>query len=216
MSRVNHVNSNQSKSSNPSKKFLSWKSKDKVFSYYDKEAGENVTLELPVKFLFLQHYHTVKGWNDATESGIYSNEVYYIGSEPMTVKAFKGKAIAEGLYKDIKADVIAAGGKYHRSVYVMLEDGTIANFSFKGAVVKEWSDFFNDNGNLLDNQWIEINSASDKKKGSVNYSTPVFAVGKALTKSESSKADEVADVFQQYINTYFAKPVEELEVELDF
>ena len=75
---------------NPALKFLEWSSKYKCFKYYDKEKGENVKVELPLKFVILEHYHTVKGWNDASESGIYSNEVLFLSSEELEVKAFKG------------------------------------------------------------------------------------------------------------------------------
>ena len=167
MARFAHTNQESSKSSNPTAKYLSWKSNDKQFSYYDKASGENVAVTLPFKFVFLQHYHTIKGWNDATEAGIYSNEVFFIGKEPLTVQTFKGKKIASGLYSQIKQDVIAGGGKYHRSVYVMLEDGSIANISLKGSSVKEWSDFMEDSKNLIDNQWVEVASAKDQKKGSI-------------------------------------------------
>ena len=84
--------------STPVTQYLNWKSNDKAFAYYDKEKGENVLVQLPLKFLFLEHYHTVKGWNDASESGIYSNEVYSIGKEELSVKAFKGGEIGNGLY----------------------------------------------------------------------------------------------------------------------
>jgi len=217
MARISH-NTEKSTSSNPTSKYLDWKSNDKSFSFYDKEAGENVKVGLPLKFVFLQHYHTVKGWNDASQSGIYSNEVYYIGSEPMTVRAFKGGTIAEGIYKDIKQDITNAGGKYHRSVYVMLEDGTIANLSFKGAVVREWSDFMEANKNLVDNQWIEVNSAKDQKKGSIKYSTPEFTLGANLNAKDSAQADSVASELKNYLDTYFNKEEaqEPEEVELDF
>jgi len=217
MARISH-NTEKSTSSNPTSKYLDWKSNDKSFSFYDKEAGENVKVGLPLKFVFLQHYHTVKGWNDASQSGIYSNEVYYIGSEPMTVRAFKGGTIAEGIYKDIKQDITNAGGKYHRSVYVMLEDGTIANLSFKGAVVREWSDFMEANKNLVDNQWIEVNSAKDQKKGSIKYSTPEFTLGANLNAKDSAQADSVASELKNYLDAYFNKEEaqEPEEVELDF
>lgn len=217
MARISH-NTEKSTSSNPTSKYLDWKSNDKSFSYYDKEAGENVRVGLPLKFVFLQHYHTVKGWNDASQSGIYSNEVYYIGSEPMTVRAFKGGTIAEGIYKDIKQDITNAGGKYHRSVYVMLEDGTIANLSFKGAVVREWSDFMEANKNLVDNQWIEVKSAKDQKKGSIKYSTPEFTLGAKLSAKDSAQADSVASELKTYLDAYFNKEdaQEPEEVELDF
>ena len=75
----------ETKSKNPAKKFLSWKSEEKCFAYYDKEKEENVIIDLPFKFVILEHYHTVKGWNDASESGIYSNEVFQIGNEELQV-----------------------------------------------------------------------------------------------------------------------------------
>jgi len=218
MARISHTNE-APKSANPTSKYLEWKSNDKSFSYYDKSVGENVKVELPLKFLFLQNYHTVKGWNDASDSGIYSNEVFYIGSEPMTVRSFKGGVIAEGLYKDIKPTITSAGGKYNRSIYVMLEDGTVANISLKGSGVRQWSDFMEANKNLIDNQWIEVLTSNDEKKGSIKYSTPEFTVGANLTKQDSAKADDVASELKNYLDGYFKKDVattEEVEPVLDF
>ena len=197
MARINHAQQTTT-SNNPTTKYLEWKSNDKAFSFYNKEAAAKEEVKLPLKFLFLQHYHTVKGFNDTSNSGIYSNEVFYIG-EQMSVKSFKGGLIAEGVYNDIKPKIVNAGGKYHRSVYVMMEDGSIANFSFKGAVVKEWSDFMKENKNLLDNQWVEIKEAKDKKKGSVNYSVPVFTVGQAISKDIAKKADAKADELKAFL-----------------
>lgn len=212
MARISHTSEKSNSSNNPTKRYLEWKSNNKAFEFYDKETGKKVEVGIPLKFVFLQHYHTVKGWNDASQSGIWSNEVYYIGSEPMTVRAFKGGEIASGLYKDIKQDITNAGGKYHRSIYVMLEDGTIANLSFKGAVVREWSEFFGNNQSLLDNQWIEVNTAKEQKKGSIKYSTPEFTLGKNLTAKESSMADGTALELKSYLDEYFKKE-EVLEAE---
>lgn len=198
MARINHAQQTTT-SNNPTTKYLEWKSNDKSFSFYNKEAGAKEEVKLPLKFAFLQHYHTVKGFSDASNSGIYANEVFWIGSEEMTVRSFKGGVIAEGLYKDIKPKIVNAGGKYHRSVYVMMEDGTIANFSFKGAVVKEWSDFFGENENLLDNQWVEISESRDEKKGSVKYTVPVFKMGKPIGNELSKKAQERADELGDYL-----------------
>jgi hypothetical protein len=222
MARFAHTNQEAPKSSNPTAKYISWKSTEKCFSYYDKQLQENVSLSLPVKFVFLQHYHTIKGWNDATQTGVYSNEVFYIGKEPMNVQTFKGKKIANGLYKDIKADVAAGGGKYHRSIYVMLEDGSIANISLKGAGVKVWSDFMEASRNLVDNQWIEVASSSDEKKGSIKYSVPVFTLGSTLGVEVTSLADEAARDLKLHMDKYFSNEtksepvVEEAdELELD-
>lgn len=206
-------------SSNPATKFLEWKSNDKCFQYYDKQAQQNVKVELPLKVLFLEHYHTVKGWHDSSESGIYANEVYSIGKEPLTVKAFKGGEIAEGLYKDIKDKVKNAGARYTRSIYVMLEDGTIGNIQLKGAAVggikkekavskedvKGYSDFYKDNSHLLDNQWIEINEAKEGKSGSVKYSIPFFELGETISREMDTKANYAASELQTYMNAYFNK-----------
>ena len=192
-------------STSPVTKYLNWKSNDKSFAYYDKEQGKNVLVELPIKFLFLEHYHTVKGWNDASESGIYSNEVYSIGKEELSVKAFKGGEIGKGLYKDIKEQIKNAGAVYHRSVYGMLPDGSLINFQLKGSGVKAYSDFYNDNNHLLDNQWIEINEAKEGKKGAVKYTTPEFKIGSNITKAEDKLANESASLLQGYIDTYFGR-----------
>lgn len=214
MARINHAQPTTPISNNPTSKYLEWKSNDKSFKFYDKSAGENVEVKLPLKFAFLQHYHTVKGFSDASNSGIYANEVFWIGSEEMTVRSFKGGVIAEGLYKDIKPKIVNAGGKYHRSVYVMLEDGSVANFSFKGAVVKEWSDFYGEKENLLDNQWVEINEARDEKKGSVKYTVPVFTVGKPIGNEVAKMAQERADELKLFIEEKAsARKIEVVEAE---
>ena len=212
MARISHTSERSNSSNNPTKRYLDWKSNNKSFEYYDKEAGEKVSVELPLKFVFLQHYHTVKGWHDASQSGIYSNEVFYIGSEEMNVKSFKGGSIASGLYKDIKVDLMNAGAKYHRSVYVMLEDGTIANISMKGAVVKEWSDFIDVNKSLVDTKWVEVSSTKDQKKGSIKYSTPEFKLGGDLNPNDIKNADRSAEMLKEYLDAYFGKVEEELEI----
>jgi len=203
MARVTHAKP-EGASPNPTKKYIGWKSNDKTFSYYDKQLKDNVEVKLPLKFVFLQHYHTVKGWNDASSSGIYANEVFYIGNEEMSVRAFKGGLLASGLYKDIKPKVEAAGGKYHRSIYITLEDGTLANLSIKGAVVKEWSDFYEKSKNLIDNQWVEIKEARAEKKGSINYSVPVFSLGESLDKKAIQLADVAASELSDHMENYFA------------
>jgi len=190
------------KSSNPAQKFLEWKSNKKSFSFYDKEKGENVEVALPVKFMFLEHYHNVKGWSDSAQSGMYSNEVYAISTQPLNVKLFKGGSIASGLYKEIKEQVLRSGGKYHRSIYVVLEDGTMANLQLKGSAVAEYSEFYKNNNHLFDTKWIEINSTVDGKKGSISFSSPEFTMGSAISKADDKVAIEKAKELQEYVNNY--------------
>ena len=58
------------KSSNPTAKFLEWKSEQKKFAYYDKEQKQNVFVDLPLTFLVLEEYHTVRGFSDSDQTGI--------------------------------------------------------------------------------------------------------------------------------------------------
>jgi len=191
----------EKKSNNPATKFLEWSSNDKCFKYYDKEKGENVLVPLPLKFVILEHYHTVKGWNDASESGIYSNEVLFTGTEDLEVKAFKGGLIAKGLYKEIKHKVQEAGGHYCRSVYVVLQTGELANLSLKGSAVREYSSFDKLHSNKWQNNWFAVTSAKSEKKGSVNYSTPVFEVIEPI--KDASKILPHVKVLQDYMREYF-------------
>jgi len=203
--------------SNPATRFLTWKSNDKCFEYYDKETKEKVQVPLPFKFLTLDEMHTVSGWNDATSSGIYSNEVKYISKEPLTVKPFKGNEIAKGLYKDIKEKVQSAGGHYVKSIYIMLEDGSLANLQLKGSSVQEWGVFTQKTRNRLPDEWIVVSKVKDGKKGAVKYTMPLFEFERSLNETEATQADEVFAVLEAYLKAYLVKsePVVEDELETD-
>ena len=214
------------KRKNPATKFLEWKSKEKCFEYWDKSQSANVKVEPPFKFMFLEHFHTIKGWHDASSSRIYSNEVKFIGKESVKVKSFKGGDIVDGIYKDIRLKILDAGGKYHRSVYAVDESGDIINLQLKGAVVAAYSDFLNENENKVEGSWCEINTVKDHKKGATKYSTPDFTIGKAFTKAEMALANDKYLEIVAHFESVTVKPevnVEELvdemhdeEVDLDF
>lgn len=217
-------------SSNPAMYFLEWKSDEKCFSYYDKtkgEKGDNVKINRPIKLLFLEHYHGVKGWNDADHSGIWSNEVFLISKEELTVKT-KTRTIAKGLYKDIKENVRNAGASYLRIVYCMTEKGEVIRIGLKGASVggikkekavdgkdhKGYSDFYNDTNHLLDNKWFIWNGCHEAKSGKVNYSIPNFEIGETITDAENDMANVCVEKLQKYIDSRNEpeKNVKEIEV----
>lgn len=191
--------------SNPATKFIDWKSNDKCFSYYDKEKAENVLIKLPFKFLVLDELHTVKGWNDATQSAIYSNEVKFISKEVLTVKPFKGNEIAKGLYKDIKEKIQSAGAHYVKSIYVMLEDGTLANIQLKGAAVQAWGEFTSKTRNRLPDEWVIVETTKEGKKGAVKFYTPEFKFLQSLSDDEATQADECFNVLEAYLKAYLVK-----------
>jgi len=183
----------------PVKKYLSWSSNEKCFTYWDKEAKENKKLPIPIKFIHYDEMATIKGWHDASGSGIYSNEVKSTKNEPLSVRAFKGGEIANGLYQDIKSKVNSAGGDYHVSLYAEL-NGEIVNFSFKGAALMTWSDFAKENRKSFLGNYVNVVGALDAKKGSVKYSTPVFQIGASIEASASDLADKNYDGLKDYFN----------------
>ena len=190
---------------NPSTKFLDWKSNDKCFEYYDKEKQEKLSVALPFKFLVLDELHTIKGWNDASSSGIFSNEVKFISKEVMTVKPFKGNEIAKGLYKDIKEKIVSAGGHYVKSIYIMLEDGSLANLQLKGSAVQKWGEFTQKTRNRLPDEWVQVTKAIEGKKGAVKFFTPDFSFERSITEDEAMQADEAFNILETYLKAYLVK-----------
>lgn len=211
----------QEKSKNPASVFLKWKSDEKCFEFWDKQNKTNVKIELPFKGLFLEHYHNVRGWHGTTDKGIFSNEVYALGTEILNVKTFGQPSveIASGVYKEIKDKIKVAGGSYHRSIYLMLEDGTIANLQLKGVSVgglssetslqkiqiDGYSEFYKKNNHLLDNQFIVVKSFADGKKGATKFSIPVFEIGENINNETENLANEAVGILQTYMNEYFGK-----------
>jgi len=213
--------------SNPATKFISWKSNDKCFSYFDKAIAEslkgasddeikekaNVKIALPFRFLVLEELASVKGWSDALTGNIVSNEVKFISKEIMTAKCYHKNAkgeratteIAKGLYKDIKDRVNTAGAKYHKSVYVMLEDGSLANIQLKGACVGKWGEFSQKARNRFPDEFVICEKAIDGKKGAVKFTTPEFKFERSLTEQEASMADDAFEILESFLKTYLAK-----------
>ena len=200
-------------SKNPATKFLDWKSDQKGFSYYDKGLSKNIEVSLPFKFVFLDELSTVKGWHDASISGIFSNEVKYLSKEPMTVKAFKGGEIAKGLYNEIKDRVKNAGGHYSKSIYIMTEDGELANIQLKGSATQQWGEFVKANRQSITRTWVNVATATESKKGKVVFSVPNFTIGADIEDIDAKTADDKFDELEAYLKTYLAKvDAEDIEV----
>jgi hypothetical protein len=182
----------------PVKKYLSWSSNEKCFTYWDKETKQDKKLELPIKFIHYDEMATVKGWHDASGSAIYANEVKSTKAEDLHVRAFKSKMpIAEGLYQDIKPAVNAAGGSFHLSLYAEL-NGEVVNFSFKGSGLGAWSEFAKDNRKSFLGNYINVTGAQEEKKGSVKYTIPVLVIGDAIEDSVKPSADKKYDELVAY------------------
>ena len=193
----------------PVKKYLSWSSTEKCFKYYDKEQAKEVLLKLPLTFVHLDEFATIKGWDDDNKSSIYSNEVRSTKLEQFNVRS-KGGEIVKGIYQDIKLRIQAANAYYCVSVYVYL-NGEIVNLSFKKSSLKAWSDFTKDNRKLFFGSTIEILTTLEDKNGAVKYYTPVFTLGKPIAITESEKAEEAYTELKTYLDARKVQP--ELPVE---
>lgn len=199
MSRRDEVSS---ESDNPAKFAITWSSDNKCFTYYDKVNKKDVLIPLPFKFTWLKSMVRIGGFNEASNSGITSNEIspYDLKKETLEVKSFKGGLIAKGFYSDIKDTVSSAGGKYGTSAYVMLSNGEIANIHFIGASQGSWYDFSKDHSKVLPDNYVEIKSTVEGKKGRTIFNSPVITLGGSIVDSDINKADEAYAIVKESIN----------------
>lgn len=191
-------------STNPAVRLFEWHGGKGVVRYYDKDAKQNFELPLPFTFIWLDQLGTVKGWHNASDSGIYANEVKNTSTDVLTVKAFKGGVIAEGLYAEIKDRVNKAGGHYVANCYIAFKDGdelAIGGLRFKGAALGAWMEFVKANRNAVHEQAVAITGAVKGKKGSITFYTPTFEI-KAVSGDTDSQAVTLDKVLQEYLTGY--------------
>ena len=215
MSRSNPTEAN----ANPSRRWYEW-SADKdggIVRYYDKAESENVTVPLPFNFILLDELATVKGWHDASDSGIFSNEVRDTKQDVMVVRSFKGGELASGVYASIRDRVGAMGGHFVASCYIAFKDGdglAIGNIGFKGAALHTWLEFKKScKGEIVDGkhvrgyyvQAIAITGFEEGVKGKITYRTPKFAL-KPLSKESNLQAVALDMELQGYLSRYLARP----------
>lgn len=197
---------------NPSVRWFDFSGKEGVIKYYDKEEKVNKKVPLPFTFIVLDTLAAIKGWNDASDSGISSNEIRDITKDILLVKSFKGPQIAQGFYKDIKDKVVANGGHYVSSIYIAFKDKDvfyIGNIQFKGASLNAWVEFSKANRGQIMKQAIIINGYTEGKKGAVVFKSPTFAL-KAISDSTQEVANDLDKELQAYFDVYLTrKKVEE-------
>lgn len=207
MSRADELRSND----NPVKAYLKWKSNEKKFEAYNRESKTSSLIDLPVSLTFLKTSSIIKGWSDANECGIYSNQVTSTQNEILTVRAGDVK-IASGLYRDIKDVVKAAGGKYHLNVYCVF-NGDVVVLELKGAALMQWMDFFKKNKKKLDDFSILIENFKEGKKGAVKYTIPEFVTGAKINQSEADSAYDAVKDYLSYKSDDLSYKTEEASIE---
>lgn len=193
---------------NPATRWFEWNGKDGCIKYYDKDTDTKVDLPLPFAFSLLDELASVRGWHKLSTSGIYSNQVRDTSKDTLIVKSFKGGLLAEGLYKDIKADINAAGGKYNADLYIAFknENGELVTggLLLKGTALKSWMDFRKQHGDDRYRKAIVIADVSDGKNGNITFKTPIFQL--QPRSAESTNVAKALDVkLQDWLTGYFRR-----------
>lgn len=192
-------------SPNPCKRWFAWDGSKGNLKYYDKETEQNIVVSLPFQFVLLDRLAVVRGWNDASESGIYSNEVRRTTDEPFTVRAFKLKEIvAHGFYAEIKDKIKAAGGKFNINLYIAFMDEsdtfTIGSLMLHGAPMSAWIEFEKAHKSDLFKGGVKIGSYEEGKKGGVTFRKPVLELVEI-----PPETDEQAAMLQGELQAYLKK-----------
>lgn len=200
----------QPKINNPCKKFIEFKGDAGVFQHYDKENKKNVTIPYPISFIVLDELSTIKGFNEASASGIYANEVHSVKYQTLTVRTFKGNNSISGLYADIKDQVKSIGGKYCKSIYAALihkdQSLELVNFQLTGAAFKAWVDKVVDPSEFV----VTIKGTHEGKKGKVVYQIPEYHAA-ALPEELKEKAIDMDHKLQEFLKSKKAEHKEEVQ-----
>jgi len=189
---------------NPATRWFEWNGEHGKLRYYDKSTGKNVDMGADFTFLLLDQMGSVRGWHEASSSGIYSNEVRDTRQDVLVVKSFKGGTIAEGLYKDIKDRCNTAGGQFVSNCYIAFKSGdelAIGSLRFKGAALGAWMEFCKANRAALYTKAVHINGAVEGKKGRVTYFVPAFFT-KELSGDTHNIAVALDAELQQFLTSY--------------
>lgn len=211
---------------NPATRFMQWRggSEDTKneegnviheggrIAYYDKESKEEIDVPLPFSFLVLDELTTLTGFNDTQQAGYWSNEVR--DSTGILVARTKQGIQARGTYQQIKEQGLN-GLKFAQSVYVAFKDDTgelqIGNFKLSGAAFSAWVDF-KKQFNVEECAVCITDKPKLAKKGKNYYFKPVFE-GQNVNATTEAEALKLAEVLDQYLNTYMQRKPEEDNVD---
>lgn len=192
---------------NPAKRWFQWNGENGSIKYYDKDQEQTIDIGDDFTFMLLDQLGCVRGWHDASDSGIFSNEVKDTRKDVLVVKSFKGGPIAEGLYKDIKDRVNSEGGQFVASCYIAFKDGdglSIGNIGFKGAALREWMEFSKAHRSELLKKAVRINGSTEGKKGRVIFKTPNLRI--VDVSADTDKAATALDrELQEFLSHYLKR-----------
>ena len=163
---------------NPATRWHEWAGNTGKVRYYDRDAKAMVDVPLPWTFLLLDELASVRGWHDASDSGIRSNMVRDVKADVLVVKAHKFGVIAEGHYRDIKDRVNAAGGNFTANLFVGFKDAAgvlqIGTLLLKGVALRSWMEFRQEHRRKVYEGAVSVTGYTEGKKGSITYRAHVF------------------------------------------
>jgi hypothetical protein len=214
------TNPNQEILENPAELFIEWSGSKGLFQYYDKEKSETVELKLPFTFIPLDSLHTLKGFSEKDESGLWSNEVKDIKNQVFKVKSKNGVEF-EGVYNTFSEAFKNKGGKYGHSLYVAIKDSEgklfIANIFMGGSalsggsykdkdkkeiIVNGWMDFIK--GHKIYEGAIQVKDSTQCVKGATKYQVPNFTQIPVAPATDDEAGILQTQVFE-YVKTYLTK-----------
>ena len=196
---------------NPATRWFEWNGEQGTVRYYDRETKKNVDVGSDFTFLLLDQLGRVGGWDNHSDSAIFSNEVKDTRKDVLIVKSRKGGTLIDGLYKDIKDRVNALGGQFVANCYIAFkgDDGlSIGAIRFKGAALGAWMEFCKNHRADLYKKAVRINGYEEGTKGRV-----VFRVPRLSPVPTSPETDRIAvnldAELQEYLRSYFARTTRE-------
>lgn len=208
---MSRSNPHDNGATNPAVRWFEWNGENGVVRYYDKDAKKNVDVDGPFSFILLDELASVRGWHEASQSGIYSNEVRDVSQDVMVVKSFKGGIQAEGVYRDIKDRVNALGGHYTANCYIAFKHNgalAIGSIRFKGAALGSWMEFRKAHRAELFKKAVAITGTTKGKKGRIVYQMPVFTL-RDLSDDSNRVALALDMELQAFLASYLKRPKRE-------
>jgi len=180
------------------KLFLKWKWAGDAgfFEYYDKEAGENKKYKFD-QIKVENVSYTIIGWDDASNSNIYSNDITDFNNEPFSVKSWKGGQMFEGIYKEIKEQILNAWAKLHIKVEGVDKEGQRIVLTLKGLNFFQLSETLKTLS--VSDDLLAFDKAEDDKKGAVKFKKTVFkkwgkVTSEYISKETSGEEIDMSDV----------------------
>lgn len=176
----------------PVTKYITWRAKEGVFRYYDRDKGENVDIKLPISFVVLEDYCSIDG---NTENGrIFSNKIKNFKKDILHVNI--AGEIVSGLYENVKEKVKSEGGKLMKNLFAVM-DNELVCIQLKGASFAAYSSAkLNDGENEV---VVEETLKNKNKLGS--WLDPVFKEGDRIDVSSLQTHLEKANPYFDYIDS---------------